>query len=466
MMPATDSSRPAAHVSRVQAMVTQVLLGTMEPEELFWGSLSLLGLQGTQDTFLDLIEPLAQEHAEVHTHLTSVFLDYFTRALSQDQEAKEDEALALALALSLQDAGAGKQMTTEESSGSRSQDVKCTRTLWLEANASAGPRDGWSSSSTQCSGDLEHQHNLQPQSMTGAGTTGKSNSMSERANSCSLLPCTDNKNVPEEVTASCPGRAKSSRRKRRSGKQQLAISRFPSFLKPILLWFRRDLRVSDNPVLIASLEMGVPIIPVFLWCPKEEEGPGITVATGGASKYWLHHALLCLNQSLEKLGSHLVTVEAETSSLEALQGLAAETGASGVVAAALYEPWLKERDEAVFSALESKGVKCQLRHSYCLREPSSISTEGVGLRGIGSVSHFLSCCQQNSKSALGTPVETPPGLPVPSTWPQGCPLAQLGLAKMPRRKDGTTVDWAANIRSSWDFSEEGAQARLRAFLLD
>uniref|UniRef100_A0A8C9S5R5 Si:ch1073-390k14.1 n=1 Tax=Scleropages formosus TaxID=113540 RepID=A0A8C9S5R5_SCLFO len=422
-MPATDSSRPAAHVSRVQAMVTQVLLGTMEPEELFWGSLSLLGLQGTQDTFLDLIEPLAQEHA-----------------LSQDQEAKEDEALALALALSLQDAGAGKQMTTEESSGSRSQDVKCTRTLWLEANASAGPRDGWSSR--------------------------KSNSMSERANSCSLLPCTDNKNVPEEVTASCPGRAKSSRRKRRSGKQQLAISRFPSFLKPILLWFRRDLRVSDNPVLIASLEMGVPIIPVFLWCPKEEEGPGITVATGGASKYWLHHALLCLNQSLEKLGSHLVTVEAETSSLEALQGLAAETGASGVVAAALYEPWLKERDEAVFSALESKGVKCQLRHSYCLREPSSISTEGVGLRGIGSVSHFLSCCQQNSKSALGTPVETPPGLPVPSTWPQGCPLAQLGLAKMPRRKDGTTVDWAANIRSSWDFSEEGAQARLRAFLLD
>lgn len=28
------------------------------------------------------------------------------------------------------------------------------------------------------------------------------------------------------------------------------------------------------------------------------------------------------------------------------------------------------------------------------------------------------------------------------------------------------IDWAANIRSSWDFSEEGAQSRLEAFLND
>ena len=28
------------------------------------------------------------------------------------------------------------------------------------------------------------------------------------------------------------------------------------------------------------------------------------------------------------------------------------------------------------------------------------------------------------------------------------------------------VDWAANIRKAWDFSEEGAHARLEAFLQD
>lgn len=31
---------------------------------------------------------------------------------------------------------------------------------------------------------------------------------------------------------------------------------------------------------------------------------------------------------------------------------------------------------------------------------------------------------------------------------------------------GNQVDWAANIRKSWDFSEEGAHARLEAFLHD
>lgn len=31
---------------------------------------------------------------------------------------------------------------------------------------------------------------------------------------------------------------------------------------------------------------------------------------------------------------------------------------------------------------------------------------------------------------------------------------------------GFQIDWAANIRKSWDFTEEGAHARLEAFLHD
>lgn len=31
---------------------------------------------------------------------------------------------------------------------------------------------------------------------------------------------------------------------------------------------------------------------------------------------------------------------------------------------------------------------------------------------------------------------------------------------------GLQIDWAANIRKTWDFSEGGAQARLEAFLHD
>ena len=51
------------------------------------------------------------------------------------------------------------------------------------------------------------------------------------------------------------------------------------------------------------------------------------------------------------------------------------------MASALYEPWLKERDEEVVSALSKEEVECRMVHSYCLREPYSVSTQGVGLRG-------------------------------------------------------------------------------------
>lgn len=86
--------------------------------------------------------------------------------------------------------------------------------------------------------------------------------------------------------------------------------------------------------------------------------------------------------------------------------------------------------------------------------------------GIGSVSHFMSCCKQNPGSTVGVPVDAPFSLPTPSCWPQGVPLDTLDLARMPRRKDGTTIDWAANIRKSWDFSENGAHVQLEAFLHD
>ncbi|KAM6960590.1 deoxyribodipyrimidine photo-lyase [Aplochiton taeniatus] len=193
---------------------------------------------------------------------------------------------------------------------------------------------------------------------------------------------------------------------------------------------------------------------------------------GGACKYWLHQALACLSSSLGNIGSHLVFLHAKEesggaiSSLAALRGLLKETGARTVLATALYEPWLRERDEALVLALQGEGVECRVVHSYCLRDPHSVSTQGVGLKGIGSVSHFTSCCQQSPGPGLGVPVDAPASLPSPSAWPQGVPLDSLGLAHMPRRKDGTTIDWAANIRSSWDFSEEGAQARLEAFLRD
>lgn len=98
-----------------------------------------------------------------------------------------------------------------------------------------------------------------------------------------------------------PKRSKNRRQRRKgAGQQVVGLPRSPSAQPPVLLWFRRDLRLGDNPALIGSLEVGAPVIPVFIWSPEEEEGPGITVAMGGACKLiignlcqsTMHHCLV------------------------------------------------------------------------------------------------------------------------------------------------------------------------------
>ena len=41
-------------------------------------------------------------------------------------------------------------------------------------------------------------------------------------------------------------------------------------MTPSLVWFRLDLRLADNPALLAAVKRGGPVIPVFVWAPEEE----------------------------------------------------------------------------------------------------------------------------------------------------------------------------------------------------
>jgi hypothetical protein len=48
-----------------------------------------------------------------------------------------------------------------------------------------------------------------------------------------------------------------------------------SFGDCVLMWFRNDLRLVDNPALIAAADSGYTVIPVFVWSPEEEGRWGI-----------------------------------------------------------------------------------------------------------------------------------------------------------------------------------------------
>jgi hypothetical protein len=54
-------------------------------------------------------------------------------------------------------------------------------------------------------------------------------------------------------------------------------------LKLAIFWFRRDLRLADNPALLAALDAAEAVVPVYLWSPEDE----VEWAPGAAARWWL-----------------------------------------------------------------------------------------------------------------------------------------------------------------------------------
>jgi cryptochrome 2 len=98
-----------------------------------------------------------------------------------------------------------------------------------------------------------------------------------------------------------------------------------------VVWFRRDLRIDDNPALAAAARDG-SVLPVFIWCPAEEG----RFYPGRCSRWWLKESLAHLGKSLEKLGCPLVLIRAEETTLAALLRCVDSVGATRVVYNHLY----------------------------------------------------------------------------------------------------------------------------------
>jgi len=260
----------------------------------------------------------------------------------------------------------------------------------------------------------------------------------------------------KEATVEKEDSVESKKKKRRKKKKTVDAEKEG----PVILWFRRDLRIYDNPALNLAADLGRPVVPVFVW-NEVEEGP---LAAGGATKVWLEQALKQLELTLEgKYSSRLILRKTEDSTKEILS-IAKETGARSVVWTALYEPTLKERDDRLEKELEKRNITVHIEHSYLLHRPDQMTVAGVGVRGIGSVTHFMECCKVNPGDPIGRPIDPPCYLSSPASWPTSHPLEQLMLYRKPVRRDGSTVDWAQEIRQAWTFGEQGGYQNLREFL--
>lgn len=114
-------------------------------------------------------------------------------------------------------------------------------------------------------------------------------------------------------------------------------------LDPTIFWFRRDLRLADNPALAAAAAdgpiQGVFVIDPVLWGPA-----------GEARRAFLGATLTSLDESM---GHRLTVLDGDPAVV--LAELAAEIGAPSLMATADFGPYGTARDQKVSEAFDAAG---------------------------------------------------------------------------------------------------------------
>ncbi|MBA8794660.1 deoxyribodipyrimidine photo-lyase [Friedmanniella endophytica] len=113
-------------------------------------------------------------------------------------------------------------------------------------------------------------------------------------------------------------------------------------------WLRRDLRLADNPALLAAASAGA-VLPLFVLDPV------LLRRAGEVRTRWLHAGLRALDADLRVGGGPGLTVVAGRPA-EAVPAVAAATGATEVHVSADFGPYGRRRDAAVAAALAESGA--------------------------------------------------------------------------------------------------------------
>jgi len=215
---------------------------------------------------------------------------------------------------------------------------------------------------------------------------------------------------------------------------------------PVIVWFRHDLRLRDNPALAAAADSGHPVLPVYI---LDDANAG-DWRMGAASRWWLHQSLAALKASL---GGHLRHFRGDAAEL--LIQLAQDTGAAGVFWNRCYEPWRIDRDRRIKAELKMNGCPVQSFNGSLLFEPQDVAKADGSPYKVFTPFYRKGCLGSAPSPQL--PIEAPE-LTAFDESPLGHKLDELEL--MP------SIRWYDSIADAWTPGETGALARLERFLDD
>jgi deoxyribodipyrimidine photo-lyase len=214
-----------------------------------------------------------------------------------------------------------------------------------------------------------------------------------------------------------------------------------------LVLFRRDLRLTDHPALVAACSEYERVLPVYVHAPQEEA----PWSPGAASRWWLHHSLSALQQQLAAQGGELHVARGD--SLAILRALIRASGADAVYWNRRYEPAAIARDTALKGALHADGVAVHSQPGNLWCEPWQLATSA------GQPYRVFTPYWRKLRATLRP--ETPLPKARARTWlrlPASLALDALQLRPL--------VPWDAGFAQTWQPGEAGAEELLEIFADD
>ncbi|GAB4426174.1 MAG: deoxyribodipyrimidine photo-lyase [Chloroflexi bacterium OHK40] len=188
-------------------------------------------------------------------------------------------------------------------------------------------------------------------------------------------------------------------------------------MAPIVHWFRRDLRLSDNTALAAAAQAsGGAVVPLYILDDAILFGRW---ASPGRTAFLLA-SLRALDQALRERGSRLILRRGEP--LRELLDVARTSGAAGVYWNRDYTPYAVARDTAVKAELRAAGLEARSYKDAVIFEMDEVVTRDG--RPYTVYTPYARSWRQRL-AAEGIVGAAAPALAAPGQWPAGEAIPEL-----------------------------------------
>ena len=218
----------------------------------------------------------------------------------------------------------------------------------------------------------------------------------------------------------------------------------------IIVWFREDLRLDDNPAFFNACQQARYIIPVYTFDDKNTGNWPL----GSASRWWLERSLACLQNELKTHQSDLLIFKGDCA--EVLNRIIKSSGTDSVYWNRLYAPARIERDKKIKTRLKASGVEAISHEGNLLIEPWKILNKSDGPYKV-----FTPYWKRVKEELINQPptvydfAATVP--PLPKQLPESLSIESLKLYV-------SKVDWARDFSNYWQPGMNGAEKIKNAFM--